>query len=280
MKRKHMKVFLDFLKYNNAVPFLLFVIILSAGAAFASSPKLREAVFTPGETEPTDVLPKKTDVSQIAGKNFGAYDLKMRIDSITENKEAYFVAYSYQTFEVLDDAWREIRKTAKMEIPKTLLGKRDLGTYIVEQAEQVIGREVVYLSEVQASLTKKDREKSVDGQYASLVGSDVKAIPKKTIEPKEISPTRASTPSPIPAPALSQIISKEEINKMVVQAVSDFLAIDMSMPTDVPTNKSEGTVSENTPPAGEDMTSNKDDTINQEASPSEEETVVEENPKQ
>lgn len=277
-----MKAFLDFLKYNNAVPFLLFVVILSAGAAFASSPKLREAVFTPSGTESTSILPKKTDISQIAGKNFETYDLRMRIDSMTENAEAYFVAYSYQTFEVLDGAWKEIRKTAKMEIPKALLGKRDLGTYIAEQAEQVIGREMAYLSEVQASLTKGSGAKTIDGKYASLVGTDVKAIPRATTDQQEESLSPESIPSPVSAPLISQIISKEEINKMIVQAVSDFLAIDMSMPPDITANDSEGVVAGESVPETENTQPNESEVIDmepaeEESAPSEEESSVEEN---
>lgn len=233
-----------FLKYHNAVPFTLVLIFLGVGMAFASSPELRQSVISGGQS-PTPALPvKKTDTSKLIAKDLKEYDLHLRIDSLRETANAYFVAYSYQTLEVVSGSWQEVRKNAQMDIPKAMLGTRSLETYITDQAEQVIGREIAYLSEAQAGIRASSGAKSVSGDVSSLVGKSIQkgdakdALSENTKSvdtmrnPKavDISGEEEAIPSAtIPA----EVYSKEEVRKMIVEAVAEFLAVDMSMPDDL-----------------------------------------------
>lgn len=234
-----MKKMLDFLKYNNAVPFLFFALLLGAGTALATSPQLRQSVFTPGGTIPS-AAPAQTDTSKLLDLNIKELDLDLRIDTLTEDRVNYYVSYSYQTWAVVDFAWQEMRKVGKMDIPKALLGKRDLKTYLIEQIGQVMDREIAYLGEAQTIARAVVAPKQSSG-YASLVGS--------TVKKDDVLAVRAETASEIPVKKESKltdsesmaiemgsgpaktVLSKEEIEKIIVSAVAEFLAVDMSMPS-------------------------------------------------
>ncbi len=228
-----MRKFLDFIKYNNAFPIVLSVVILGTGAAFAASPELRQSVFAPSAGDSGPVIPKKTDAAKLLSTDIGDFDLALRIDSVTEDTTSYHAAYSYTTLEISGGAWKEVRKNGKMDIPKALLGKRDLKSYLIEQIGQVIDREIAYLSEAQEMIrTKAAPEKSKE--YASLSGTEVDAETRKSAEKGDSSgnitdePDQRKEKTEETAPGIT--LTKEEINEMIVKAVSDFLAIDMSMP--------------------------------------------------
>ena len=231
-----MKSFLDFIKYNNAFPITLAVVILGTGAAFAMGPDLRQSALNrKGKTPLPSAMSVTTDTKKLMAENIDNFDLRLRIDTITEDVESYHVIYSYRTFEVLDNTWREVQKKGKMDIPRALLGKRDLKSYLAEQIGQVIDREIAYLGEVKATIgTKSSSEKSV--KYTALSGSEISAAPKKSVEAGVASGESVSDESKpkytetgeVAVPGIT--LTKEEINDMIVQAVSDFLAIDLTLP--------------------------------------------------
>lgn len=237
-----MKSILNFFKYHNAVPLLSAVVVLGAGVTLAASPELRQSVFSPGSPEAPKILPpEKTDTTNLLAINPGKYDFGLRIDAINEDPETYFVSYSYKTLEVVDGAWREVRKSEKLTIPKKLLGKRDLKEYLSDQIGQVVDRQIAYLTEVQSSVSGKAASKSAAKEYASLIGKgvDVKqAVPsgdgKLTTSPStspDVTPSQNSANTNTNQTDISkEVYSKEEIHKMIVAAVADFLSVDMSMP--------------------------------------------------
>ena len=231
-----MKSLLNFIKYNNAFPIILVVVILGTGAAFAMGPDLRQSALDRiGKTSLPSATPATTDTTKLLAENIDNFDLRLRIDTITEDEESYHVTYSYRTFEVAESAWKEVRKKGKMDIPKALLGKRDLKSYLAEQIGQVIDREIAYLGEAKAAIrTKAAPEKSA--KYAALSGSEIGAAPRTSAESSvapeesvsgESKPKHAET-GETTAPGIT--LTKEEINDMIVQAVSDFLAIDLTLP--------------------------------------------------
>lgn len=233
-----MKKLLDFLKYNNAVPFLFFALLLGAGTALATSPQLRQSVFAPEGAVPNTV-PEQTDTSKLLDLNIKTLDLDLRIDTLTEDGLNYYVSYSYQTWGVVDSAWQEMRKVGKMDIPKALLGKRDLKTYLIEQIGQVMDREVAYLGESQ-TIARETAVPKQSSKYASLVGSavkkdDVLAVRKETapaLPVKKTSKPTASESTTVETEAgtIETTLSKEEIERIIVSAVAEFLAVDTSMP--------------------------------------------------
>lgn len=235
-----MKSFFDFLKYNNSVPFIFFALLLGAGTALATSPQLRQSVFTP-ETVVQNTSPEKIDTSKLLDLNIKTFDLDFRIDTLTEDGLNYYVSYSYQTWGVVEYVWQEMRKIGKMDIPKALLGKRDLKTYLIEQIGQVMDREVAYLGEAQGAARMAITPKQ-SSKYASLVGSEVnkedvlslrKESASGTSVKKESKPTTSSITIETEAGSVETVLSKEEIEKIIVSAVATFLAIDTSMPSSV-----------------------------------------------
>ncbi|MBP5993642.1 MAG: hypothetical protein KA731_01915 [Candidatus Moranbacteria bacterium] len=258
-----MRKILDFIKYNNAFPLIVAVVLLGTGAAFASSPELRQAVFAPADTG-APVLPKKTDTKQLVAEDMKRFDLGLRIDAITEDAEAYHAVYAYQTLAVAGGAWQPVRKTGKMDIPKKLLGKRDLGTYLAEQIGQVIDREVAYLREAQAAV-RVAAAPTASSRYAGLVGQPVKKpaagdTASATETDADASTSNNSSDTADDQETVSQPtgLSDAEIRAIIVEAVAEFLAVDTSMPEPIvvpadtvsPSDTTEETVAE-TPIAAE-----------------------------
>lgn len=259
-----MKSLLDFIKYNNAFPIILSVAILGTGAAFASSPELRQSVFPSSAENSVSSTPKKTDTAKLLSTDIGDFDLALRIDAVTEDTTSYHAAYSYTTLEISGGAWKEVRKNGKMDIPKTLLGKRDLKSYLVEQIGQVIDREIAYLSEAQEMVrTKAEPEKSKE--YASLSGTEIDAETRKSAEKSGFTGKMSDEPDPRKekmeetAPGIT--LTKEELNEMIVKAVSDFLAIDTSMPEPLPETPQAETVAPFTETAPETLEPESENTV-------------------
>lgn len=228
-----MRSLLDFIKYNNAFPIILSVVILGTGAAFAASPDLRQAIFPSSASNSVPVAPKKTDTAKLLSTDTGAFDLALRIDAITEDAQAYHVAYSYTTLEVSGGEWREVRKTGKMDAWKEILGKRDLRDYVAEQLGQVIARELAYLSEARTAATAATAPKA-SGNYASLVGTEIDAETPVESGKNAVSDVSEGVSPDEPAAFAGTTLTEEEINDMIVKAVSDFLAIDTGMPEPFP----------------------------------------------
>lgn len=220
-----MKALLDFIKYNNAFPVILFVTLLATGAVFAASPELRESVFVP-EAAPIGA-PEKADASKLLATDVEQYDPALRIDAIREDIKTYYITYSYQTFEVTGNTWQEVRKTKHLDVPKELLGKRDLKEYLSSQINQVIAQEQGYLREAKilasGASTQRDSLK-----YAALVGQEIE--PSAEEEKEDVVQESGNVTEEEPAPAGVPTLSQEEIQKMIVAAVAEFLAVDMSMP--------------------------------------------------
>ncbi|MBP9728097.1 MAG: hypothetical protein KBD27_01835 [Candidatus Moranbacteria bacterium] len=234
-----MKRFLDFLKYNNVVPFIFLALLLGAGTALATNSQLRQSVFSP-ETLISSVAPEKTDTAKLLALNLKTLDLGLRIDTLTEDGASYYVSYSYRTWEVVEHAWQETRKTGKMDIPKALLGKRDLKTYLIEQISQVMDRELAYLGEAQA-VARTTVVPKQSSKYASLVGSevtkdDVLSARKDTASDVAVKKESKRAPGGVmtvetETQSGETVLSREEIEKIIVSAVAQFLAVETSMPS-------------------------------------------------
>jgi hypothetical protein len=236
---------INFIKYNNAVPIALAVIILGTGAAFAASPTFREAVLAPAPSVPQPIVPAKpTDASRLLALNLETYDIAVRIDKLSETADAYLVDYSYASYDVVAGAWQETRKAKHMDIPKALLGKRSLTDYLSEQLGQVTHREIAYLGEAQIAAAGEADAKKGSTKYAALVGKelrtgdgtpsyagtgvkDAKNGSGSGASGSGVKSERATSPA-------AAAISDEKLREMIVAAVSDFLAIDTSMPAVAP----------------------------------------------
>ncbi len=160
-----MSRFLHFLTYNNAVPIALSIVLLSAGAAFAASEEVQQAVYNS-----TDAV-VAVDNTYLTGKNLDAFTPRAEITAVTEDAETYYVSYTLTTIDVVDAVWQDVVLSKQMEVSKALLGEyTDLGVYVTEQLKQVVARQMDYLREVQAIEQRQVSQKVVATTYGGLVG--------------------------------------------------------------------------------------------------------------
>ncbi len=223
----------EFIKYNNTVPIIAAVLLLGTGAVFAANPNVREALF-PTDSGPIGP-PPKAETGILRATDIQSFDMAFRVDTVKERADSYQVAYSYRTLEVADQAWQAVSKAKVMDVPKALLGKRDLGLYAAEQIGQVMDREIAYLSEVQAGLTAPTTAGDDAGRYSRLAGKALdpedrgfdgyKPVVKG--EEEEKPPTPATTVSlPGTDSPVQTVLSKEEVRQIIVDSIANFLAID------------------------------------------------------
>jgi hypothetical protein len=277
--------FLNFIKYHNGFPILLVVLFLGAGGAFAATQISKQSsVFSTGTSVPTTPT-EKIDTTKLLALDFKTYDAHLKITSVTQDSENYFVKYTYQTLAIVETGWETVPKTGTMTVAKKMLGTRDLGLYVAEQLGQIVDQQIAYLKEVQSTEKAKTSgsKQASGGEYASLAGSQLDAKNKTFSGYKPVVTTKGEaktkgTQAPSADTTVVQTetqtaqttLSKKEIEAMIVAAVAQFLAIDTSMPDGpgenvVPTELSapsvpgtdvvpEVTDSESTPPAEIELT--------------------------
>lgn len=228
-----MRSLIDFLKYHNAVPVIVAVLVLGTGVVFAANPAARETFF-PTDSGPIGPAPApENQILQMT--DIGDFDMAFRVDTVSERAEAYQVAYSYRTLEVIDRAWQVVPKAKIMDIPKALLGKRDLGLYAAEQIGQVMDREISYLSEVQVRLTDTSLTGDDAGRYNRLAG---KTLDSKDREFNGYKPVVKGEEKEKPIPSVTVVnlpgqespvqttLSKEEVRQIIIDSIANFLSID------------------------------------------------------
>lgn len=241
-----MRSLIEFLKYNNLVPVVVGVVLLGAGAVIAASnPTVRQTFLQQAVPMTQEVgAPPVTDSQELLALDLGKFDPTVRIRAVTEDKESYRVEYSYQTYEVAAGKWRLLPKSGKLTVAKAFLKDRDLGLYVAEEIGEVVNRELAYLTEVQtmeraklaAAKTKTTTQyagltgKSFDAKKGEIAGYDPVVTPEKTATKDEkeggeevqeetiVVETEAGTGQ--------TVLSQEEIQAMILKAVSDFLAIE------------------------------------------------------
>lgn len=159
-----MKNFLHFLTYNNAVPITFGILFLGAGGAFAAA-------------NPEVILDSKEQVvsvdnTYIATKNLDKFTPKVRITSVKEDVEYYYVLYTFSTIDLKDSVWQDTVKENTLKVSKSDLGQyRDLGLYVMDQLQQKIEYEISYLKEVQVFEKRNITQKTVVTEYKGLVGA-------------------------------------------------------------------------------------------------------------
>src|SRR3989339_462099 len=120
-----MKSFFHFLQYNNAVPITFGILFLGAGGAFAAA--------NPEVILDTQQHVISIDNTYIANKNLNAFTPKVRVTSVKEDDEYYYVAYVFSTIDLMDSVWQNVDKDLVLKVSKIALGQyRDLGLYVME----------------------------------------------------------------------------------------------------------------------------------------------------
>src|SRR3989344_5475546 len=156
---------IKFIKYNNAFPIGMMIFLLGAGATFASSPAVRESVFSSLETVTS------VDNGLIISTNLDNFNFNLKISSVTEDTKNYYINYAYTTLAVANSIWSNVSREKTLTINKEFLGDKDLGLYVARELGDNINYELSYLKKVQ-ELQKGlgVSKKVVTTQYAGLVG--------------------------------------------------------------------------------------------------------------
>ncbi len=114
------------------------------------------------------------DTASLLGTDFDTYDMKMKVRAVTEDKDAYYVEYGYDTFEVEGDAWKPVSKVSSMKVRKESLGEEDLGLYAAKQLDEVAGSQREYLKSVQKEEKKTEDAKPGDSSdYKGIIGQSL-----------------------------------------------------------------------------------------------------------
>lgn len=153
-----------FLKYNNAVPVIAAALFLSVGGAFAASEDARDAVYA------SETIVQSIDNTYIANADLSNFTPTIHITGVTEDSENYYVAYAFNTIDVVDYVWRDVAEDRTMTVAKRAIEGKDLGLYVTEQLKQVVDREISYLREVQEIERQHISQKTIATAYSGLIG--------------------------------------------------------------------------------------------------------------
>lgn len=249
-----LKGIIHFVKYHNFFTIAVMIIFMGAGVSFAASPELRQGVFAQEE------IARSVDNSYVVSADFDSYDMGLKIQSVTEDDDTYYIGYTYNSVTVKDYVWQPIPTDDSMKVSKKELSGRDLGLYVAGQLGQMIDQQIAYLKEVQ----EKEREngvtqKIVATEYSGLVGQFL-STDEKTFDgymPVVTSPPPASpeatqgtaqeqtaaaaefqdplntvvaqdappAPTPTPTPTTVQSsLTREEIEQLIRARVAELLA--------------------------------------------------------
>jgi len=225
---------IHFIKYHNALPIALSVILLSSGAVFAASPTAREAVVS------KETIVRSVDNSYVINTNLETFDPELQITAIEEDSDFYYVSYRYNTIAIDDYVWKDKVIKESLAVSKNALGGRDLGSYVAEQLGETVASKTSYLKDVQGIEKGKGETKKVATiAYSGLVG--------KFLEPKEetfegYTPVKAEE-KPIVASVeesklsaeiaaqntlneqIAKVVpSKEEVERIIEKKVTELLA--------------------------------------------------------
>jgi hypothetical protein len=187
---------LNFIKYNNAFTIGLMMLFVGAGMSFAASPALRDGVYSSSD------IVTSVDNHNIVSADLDNFDFNLKINSVTEDTDNYYVAYSYQTMAIADNVWQKVPQSKTLTVSKESLASmvnKDLGLYVADQLGSNINYELSYLKKVQ-DLQKSAgvSQKIVTTEYSGLIG--------KLIDPKEkiVEGYTPVIPEPVPVvPATS-----------------------------------------------------------------------------
>lgn len=161
-----MRNLINFFRYDNAFIIILGVLFLATGGAFASE-RVRDAVIGEKVEELSGV-----DNSALLVVNLNSFKQKISITDVTEDEENYYVAYSFHTIDIKDNAWQDITKNQRLGVPKEALnGGKDLGLYVQSELAQVIDGQLAYLKDVQKKEQDKGQTKIIKTtKYTGLMG--------------------------------------------------------------------------------------------------------------
>ena len=186
----------DFIKYNNAVPITLGLLFFATTGAFAASPEVRDAVYS------TNSVVVSADTSYLESVNLEKYPFSMKVTSVTEDNEYYYVTYEFLTIEPVDAVWKSATRKNVLRVAKALLRNGELKTYVESELAQVRWQEINTLSAQQEEMRKQEgTKKVVVTTHSGLVGSLIKPtqeeVPQYHSEISTDDPLYVDNPRPL-----------------------------------------------------------------------------------
>ncbi|MEA3293084.1 MAG: putative metal-binding motif-containing protein [Patescibacteria group bacterium] len=167
---------LNFIKFHNAFTISLVLIFVFGASVFASE-TIRESTI--GKTI---IEQKGIDNTVLLSANLDNLDFGMKITNVSEDKENYYVNYTYQTLDIKDNIWQEARRIETLTVSKSALSNRDLGLYITEELGEATDSELAYLKQVQQKQKQNGKTFIQETtKYTGLIGlvfnSAIKELP-------------------------------------------------------------------------------------------------------
>jgi hypothetical protein len=157
-----------FIKYNNALPIGISLILVGGSAAFATSPEVRETFVSSN-----DVV-RSVDNSFIIQVDISTFDFNLQINNVMEDNDNYYVDYSYQSIVLDDYVWQVQTIEKRLTVSKIALNEhylKDLGLYVSKEIGDALEAEIQYLSRVQTLERNKGlSNKIVTTEYTGLIG--------------------------------------------------------------------------------------------------------------
>lgn len=154
-----------FFSYHNAIPLAALFIFLTSGVALAQSEVVQEQVIS------EQTIVRSIDNGYIVSVDLDDFDPRLRVMSVTEDEDFYFVEYTYHTIVLADYVWQDLEVAATLSVAKRSLGERDLGLYVAEQLDEEIDAKLAYLRDVQKVEKQKGVSRKVaTTEYSGLVG--------------------------------------------------------------------------------------------------------------
>jgi len=185
-----MKNILNFIKYHNLFTLMIVVVLVGGGSAFAANPQLREAVEDTlvGKTETLVLI----DNTTLLNTDFNTFNPELVIKEVTEDVEAYYILYTFNTYAVTDGAWKRVEKEGTLKVNKDTLNNENLQTYVEEELGEVARAEIAFLKEVkEAEQEKGEVQKTTIIAYTGLLGLVVD--PKEKVEEQAENTTQETT---------------------------------------------------------------------------------------
>ncbi len=217
-----MKKIVHFVQYHNFFTIAVMFVFIGTGVSFAASPELRQGVLAQNE------VVRSVDNSYVVNADFDTYDIGLKIKSVTEDADIYYIDYTYNVVEARDYVWQPVLTAGSIKVSKKELSGRDLGLYVAGQLGQIIDQQISYLKEVQ----KKERKSGVTQkvlavEYSGLVGQFLSTDEKKF---DGYTPVITPTAPPAPEEQTAAAVMSQDVS---VPAVTAEAAPSVSVPTPV-----------------------------------------------
>lgn len=254
-----MRSFINFVKYNNALPIALFLIFGVGSAAFAASPAAREQVLSS-----KDVV-RSVDNTYIVNVDLDTFDFSLLVTAVKEDEDFYYVSYTYNTISTVDYVWKPVTVNEVLKVGKLEIMGRDLGLFVAKELGEVIAAQKELLAGTQTAERKIGATpKVVATEYAGLIGKFLDA--KETtfegydpvVEEKPLGDRVSgvggtwATGGPSGSTAAAPTLTPAQIQQIVQDKVNAILAAGSLPPPDTATStppSDSTTPSDTTPPA-------------------------------